>query len=285
MFFINLQITYMKKITFIALMLMISIVAFCQKNKKKQEPISNERKEKISDQEKVKKEEFEDVIREDEENKMTLRFIDAKTGDGVQNANIVIQDLGEFTTDMEGKVIFPLQTEDKIILCAFKCSGYISAVFKTEAIAGTLFYNRFSVSPVLKLGSIRIVLDWDAKPGDLDAHFIKNGPGSYHISFRNTKVASDGMAMLDRDDMDGFGPETITAMEISNDSEYEYFVHDYSNQYNRESDMLSASKIHILVYGNEKLMNEFRIAPQQNGVKWNVFKIVNGQVVPQGRIE
>lgn len=275
----------MKKITLIALILVVSTVTFGQRNKKKQERVSEERKEQISDQEKVKKEGFEDVFREDEENKMTLRFIDAKTGEGVQNASVVIQDIGEFTTDMEGKSVFPLQTEDKIILCSFKCSGYISAVFKTEVVAGTLFYNRFSVSPVLKLGSIRIVLDWDSKPGDLDAHLVKNGAGNYHVSYRNTKVAADGMAMLDRDDMDGLGPETITATEISNDSEYEYFVHDYSNQYSRESNQLSVSKAHILVYGNDKLMNEFIITPQQNGVTWKVFKIVNGQVVPQGRIE
>lgn len=275
----------MKKITLISIILIISIVSFGQRNKKKQERVSDERKEQINDQTKVKKEEFEDVIREDEDNKMTLRFIDAKTGEGVPNANVVIQDLGEFTTDMEGKVLFPLQAEDKIILCSFKCSGYISAIYKTEAVAGTLFFNRFSVSPVLKLGSIRIVLDWDAKPGDLDAHFVKNGTGSYHISYRNTKVAADGMAMLDRDDMDGYGPETITAMEISNDSEYEFYVHDYTNQNNRTSTQLSEAKVHIMVYGNEKLMNEFRVTPQQNGIKWNVFKIVNGQVIPQGRID
>ena len=71
-----------------------------------------------------------------------------------------------------------------------------------EVIAGTIFWNRFTVSPNIEMGSIRIVLDWDKKPKDLDAHFVKEG--DYHISYHNMKVSDDGSARLDRDDQNGF---------------------------------------------------------------------------------
>lgn len=266
---------------FIALILITSM-SFAQRNKKKNQKISEEKKSEINRESKMQHEEFEDTFREEEEKQMTLRFIDAKTGNGVQNATVTIQDIGDFTTDMEGKIVFPNIEKDQIILCQFKCNGYITATFKTEVIAGTLFYNRFTVSPVLKLGSIRIVLDWDSKPGDLDSHLEKKNV--YHISYRNAKIAADGQAMLDRDDMDGYGPETITAMEISSEVDYEYFVHDYTNQYKGNSDQLSKSRAHVMVYGNNKLMNEFSVPTGQSGTKWNVFKISGGQIVPVNSI-
>lgn len=268
----------MRTTLFMIVLVLVTSISFGQRNKKKNQKISEEKKSEINNESKMQKEEFEDVFREEEEKQMTLRFIDAKTGKGVQNGTVVIQDIGEYTTDMEGKIVFPNLEKDQIVLCQFSCSGYITATFKTEVVAGTLFYNRFSVSPVLKMGSIRIVLDWDAKPADLDSHFEKKNV--YHISYRNAKIAADGQAMLDIDDRDGYGPETITAVEISSSMDYEYFVHDFTNQYKNTSEQLSKSRAHVMVYGNNQLMNEFSIPTGQKGTKWTVFKISNGQIVP-----
>ena len=55
----------------------------------------------------------------------------------------------------------------------------MKAKYKFEVVAETIFFNRYTVSPVTKLGAIRIVLDWDRRPSDLDLHVIKEG--SYHI--------------------------------------------------------------------------------------------------------
>ncbi len=68
----------------------------------------------------------------------------------------------------------------------------------------------------MKVGSIRIILDWDKSPNDLDAHLVKDG--DYHISYRNKRVADDGAAQLDRDDMNGYGPETITINNVESNS-------------------------------------------------------------------
>ncbi|MBK6681726.1 MAG: hypothetical protein IPG53_17880 [Ignavibacteriales bacterium] len=87
-----------------------------------------------------------------------------------------------------------------------------------EVMAGTIIRNRYSISPKMPLGYLRVVLDWGDSPRDLDAHLVKTN--GYHISYRNMMVSADGVAKLDRDDLDGQGPETITATSIDKNGEY-----------------------------------------------------------------
>ncbi len=150
---------------------------------------------------------LEDVIAEQEQNVYTLRFLDALTGEPVEGGDVMIENVGTFQTDSAGRAIFPKQP-DGLYKTIFKKSGYIIAVYHVDIVAETIFKNRFIVSPVMDINQFRVVLDWEQQPADLDAHFVK--ANAYHISFRNTRVLADGTGMLDRDDMDGFGPETIT---------------------------------------------------------------------------
>lgn len=222
------------------------------------------------------KQKMDDVLLEFEEDVFTLRFFDAVTGDPVNNANITIENIGEFKTDNEGKITFPRQP-DGILSVHFKKEDYIPALFEVEVIAETMFFNRFSVSPVLNIEQFRVVLDWDKAPNDLDAHFIKNR--SYHISYRNTRVLSDGTGQLDRDEMQGYGPETITVESIDSDGEYLYAVHNYSQKMNSRATPLSQSKATVRVYGNNELLKTYTVPSTHRGETWNVFKIVDGQVV------
>lgn len=143
--------------------------------------------------------------------------------------------------------------------------------------AGTIFFNRFSISPTIDPKFIRVVVDWDQTPRDLDAHLVKKD--DYHISFRTKQTSSDGNAMLDRDATNGFGPETITAKEISKQSIYEYYIHDYSNQGKESSRGLSKSKSSVKVYGDGKLLKVFYIPKDVEGTYWDVFKIIDGKIV------
>lgn len=218
---------------------------------------------------------FEDEMEIQESGQMTIRFFNAENGNPIENGSVVIKDIGEFVTDEEGKVRFPKVEKDQKLHVLFKKEDYISSVFPVEVVAGTIFFNRFSVSPVLDIGTIRVVLDWDEQPADLDAHFLKQN--NYHISYRNTRVLSDGSGLLDRDDMDGFGPETITVSDISENDVYEYFVHDYTNRANSSSANLSFSKATVKVYADNRLMKIFQIPQHKTGNFWKVFTIENGQ--------
>ena len=65
----------------------------------------------------------------------------------------------------------------------------------------------------------------------MDSHLITPEIDSlnYHISY-SERGSSDSapFVVLDVDDVDGFGPETITIKKLENGT-YSYYVHQYSN--------------------------------------------------------
>lgn len=218
---------------------------------------------------------LEDVQTELNDGKFTLRFFDALTGDEVPDAKVNIKGIGEFTTDPGGKVLFDMQA-DGLYYFTFSKNGYVTANYRFEVVANTIFYNRFTVSPRTELGAVRIVLDWDRSPADLDLHLVKEG--AYHISYRNMQNSGDGAARLDRDDTTGYGPETITIYRTDNQAVYTCYVMDYSNNANASSNDLSKSKATIRVYNNNELTHTFYVPVGKAGNLWQVFQINKGQV-------
>lgn len=217
-----------------------------------------------------------DVFEELETGNLTLRFFNALNGLPIEGGSVAIEKTGEYFTDDEGKIVFPPPDEDGVLQVSFTAGGYVPTQFPIEIMAGTIFFNRISVSPVLDIKFLRVVLDWSKEPLDLDAHFVKKD--GYHLSYRNMRVLADGTGLLDIDAMKGYGPETITVHEISNRAAYEYSVYDYSNQRMQNSKELSRSKATVKVYGDGKLLNIFQVPREKEGNVWKVFKIEQGQV-------
>ncbi|BDX37867.1 hypothetical protein CYCD_12220 [Tenuifilaceae bacterium CYCD] len=219
---------------------------------------------------------LEDVIAEQEQDIYTLRFFNALTGEPVQGGEVMIENVGTFETDSAGRVLFPKQP-DGLYKTIFKMNGYITAVYEVDIVAETIFKNRLVVSPVMDISQFRVVLDWDQQPLDLDAHLVK--ANSYHISFRNTRVLADGSGMLDRDDMDGYGPETITIERIDADGEYGFYVYNYSAHEKPGSPSLSVSKATVWVYSGNRLLKSYQVPDSLTDKTWSVFKVINGQIV------
>ncbi len=226
---------------------------------------------------------MEDEMNQEEEGITTLRFFDALTGAGVDEATITIDEIGTYTTDGLGRVKFETPNEDATYAFRFDKKGYISANYSFEQVVGTVFYNRFTVSPVIDLKAVRIILEWDKRPDDLDLHLKKTG--SYHVSYRNTTSTTDGMVKLDRDALKGYGPETITIRDLDDRSEYLCFVHDFSNADDPKSKVLSKAKARVSVFAEGKLMHIFLINEVQKGNQWNVFRIVNGHFIPENEVK
>jgi hypothetical protein len=222
------------------------------------------------------REKMDDAMVEADEGLLTLRFSDAETGDPVAKASVTINEVGDFTSDGLGLVRFPIPEKDGTYVVHVERDGYITVDFPIEIVAQTLFYNRFSLSKKMPIGQLRVVLEWDKKPADLDAHFIKES--DYHISYRNMTTSADGIARLDRDDRDGYGPETITAKNIDERSTYRFYVYDYTNKDKSSADKLSLSKANIKVYGDNKLIESFQIPTDTEGIYWQVFTITDGQI-------
>ncbi len=204
--------------------------------------------------------------------------------DSGETASITITGIGEFTTDIEGKVQFPNENfPDGKLMVTVKKQGYISSDFVVEVVAGSIFFNRFSISPVLDFGSIRIVLEWERTPRDLDAHLIKKD--GFHISYHDKTTLTDGQGQLDIDSRNGFGPETITLNDVDESGSYTYFVHNFSNRGEDNSRKLSKSKATVRVYADNMLKYNLTVPEDKKGDTWRVFQIENGKYTIINTIE
>ena len=65
---------------------------------------------------------------------------------------------------------------------------------------------------------------------------------------------------------------------------YEYFVYDFSDRNNSRSKNLSKSRATVKVFGEGRLMEMFRVPQDNQGIKWNVFKIRNGEIIEVNRL-
>ncbi len=228
------------------------------------------------------KDRFDDAFTEVEDGLMTLRFINCENGEPVPDALIRVENVDIFTTDQDGKIRFPILDDGKYQVQFLK-EGFVKAALPFEVVAGTIFQNRFSVSPILDIKYMRAALDWGKRPRDLDAHLEKLG--SYHISYRDKKRSADGTARLDRDDTDGEGPETITVEDPQENATYSFWVHDFTNRNNPEKNKLSKSKAKVSLWLNNEFMGSWNVPTRISGNKWMVFQIKNGKLVEQNQIQ
>jgi hypothetical protein len=216
------------------------------------------------------------------EGKLSLRFYDAVTGKPISSARVTLgEESGE--TDAGGLVSFPfprLGREEGNLDVLFEKKGYVRSVVKVHVILDSVFIHRYSISPTLPSGRYRITLDWAGKPPDLDAHLVK--AGRYHISFRDMKKFED-QAWLDRDDMDGEGPETITISRLDTGGRYAFYIHDYTHRGDAGFSKFAESRAHVMVFNDAGVVQSFEV-PDGAGRVWKVFEIVDGQIQPGSKI-
>ena len=133
---------------------------------------------------------------------------------------------------------------------------------------------------------IRIVLTWGGVPADLDAHLTgpnPSDPGRFHVSFVNRLDArATPFAGLDRDDRDGFGPETVTITRLST-GVYRYSVHDFTNRSRGGSSELGQSGAKVELH--TRFATQTFFVPNQAGNLWTVFElsgdVANPTVTPR----
>ena len=127
----------------------------------------------------------------------------------------------------------------------------------------------------------RIVLTWGETPRDLDSHltyYVDNEQVS-HIYFghRSDSYQGDTLAVLDYDERDSFGPETVTitfnADYVKDNGCFIYSVHDFSNRDSTNSTELSMSDAVVHFYKGNELYDIYRIQKNKVATEWRVFKI------------
>lgn len=155
--------------------------------------------------------------------------------------------------------------------------GFNEEFFDLQVLnSGKTMQRDFSISPTLAAGEIRIVLEWEGTPRDLDSHLEGNSSDGHtvDISFMNKTVryGDKVYAELDIDKTSGYGPETITLSEIA--GKYTYRVHNFSKEAN-----LNTSNAVVKVYMNGQSQPAvIRIPENISGEWWEVFTIENGEL-------
>lgn len=167
--------------------------------------------------------------------------VNAQTGDGIAGATV------EFLRQAEGQGGPPVLGREFSVTTnanggftiADAPAGYFTVVVNHPGFVETRIPDVELTSGVIRLtpvaattaptpGSLRVILSWGQDPGDLDAHLT--GPdgagGRFHVYYASP---SFGGSSLDRDDVDGQGPETMT-VDTSVDGTYRFSVHNFSDQ-------------------------------------------------------
>ena len=201
---------------------------------------------------------------------LVLSFKDAVNCKPITNASVFIGDM-EYKSDGMGYVQLPMtpfvEMMDARAPLKVSKQGYITLTTELIVAAGTVLNRKQVLSPALGAGKMRFVLQWNDEPEDLDLHL--KGPG-FHISYRNMRSVPN-KAKLDRDEMNGYGPETITLDKIETDAVYSLWVDNYSN------DDFIHGKEEVFIYSGDQLVRKLTLPrTTQRGV--HVLDIQQGEL-------
>lgn len=202
------------------------------------------------------------------DNRTVLIFKDAETNAPITDLSVTLKIKksadstvqAEFKSDAKGIVSFDMGVLEGIdnsqMYILAKKEGYITYFDAVDIMIGTIYRNSFALTKDLPIDKMRFVLSWSNSPEDLDLHLVGKNlrSGEFHVSYRDKKDIPN-LAKLDRDDRDGYGPETITLDKVEKHGEYQLFVRNYS----RESNIRSSAVVHI--YANGKLDKMLRLTP------------------------
>ncbi len=161
------------------------------------------------------------------EGKLILNLKDAVDCQPVTNANVMIEDK-LYQSDAAGNVDltdigFGAMSENMDMQISHQKYATYTNYLRFEA--GTVIKRRFLLSKKMDIGNWRFVLSWSNKPKDLDLHLKSD---DFHVSYR-AKNSSD-VAKLDRDALNGFGPETITLSKTKMGKHYQLYVNNFSGK-------------------------------------------------------
>lgn len=158
--------------------------------------------------------------------------------------------------------------------------GYVTGYFNISVIKGFDNQNKLVLTPILDEDEYRIILSWGSSPRDLDSHlsYLLDEKRIFHVAYYSKTASYEGkkIAMLDLDDIDGYGPETVTITvnaDLVEEGRFSYAVHDYSNRSDYSDTRLSASGAKVLVYKGSDLKGTYNVPLNKTGTVWHVFDL------------
>ena len=140
-------------------------------------------------------------------------------------------------------------------------------------------------------GQISVVLDWGAKPADLDLHAtapLSEGSKRFHIFAYETYMsygsAGDPDALMTSDSESAYGSESIVVFKPQPGVPYTFYVHDFTNVAKKSGAWdLSKSGAEVRVYIGESEATVFKV-PNKEGTLWEVCTVVDGKITPSNAV-
>lgn len=221
----------------------------------------------------------------------TGKISNALTGKGIEGVSLSIRNgwnnteygdiINSAVTDAEGNYSVTLPLGNYTVFA--EKDGYISGTCNIIVQSGTTDSQNGTLTPRGSGNNFRIVLTWGQNPRDLDSHVVgslSNGD-SFHVYY-NSKSKYDGdieVCNLDVDDTSSYGPETIT-LNANSSEPYYYYIYRYAG-----SGTVGTSEAQVKVYQNDTLIAKYNVPTDQgDGDYWNVFAIVNGELIIKNTI-
>ena len=226
---------------------------------------------------------------------LTGRITDAVNGFPLGSVTVIVE--GEnlsATTDVTGQYTIENVSEGVHSITALADGYYARRDDNLVITAGLTTYFYFSLSPEFNgagSGILRIVLNWGIQPQDLDAHLRtpEIDGEAYHVFWNATgDSGSAPYAMLNHDEMFGYGPETVTIYQ-EYPGTYYYYVFNYS-ELDDTTDIspdITVSGARVQLYDANGLKASFTIPETGDGMYWNVCEIdlINNIITPINRIQ
>lgn len=212
----------------------------------------------------------------DAETTLQGTVIDATTGMGVQNAQLAFYSTGGsflFAIQSSSNGTYTTALESGEYTVEVSKSGYLDERFRVFVRAAATTYCDFVISPPLEEGSVRFVLEWEGWPRDLDSYLYASldDGSSFVIYYLNTTYSANGktIAMLDVDDMDGYGPETTTCNSLN--GVLSFVVRDFG-----ETKSMSNTRVSVKVYLSDEIAPTEIVLSGDVGNEWLVCVIDHG---------
>jgi hypothetical protein len=228
---------------------------------------------------------------------VSINILNALDGGGLEGLTVYFRDgynntRGDYITDGKGLPVTAVTNADGALAVSLPLGNYTAEVVSDNfahafinfcASAEEYMRNKIlnlPVTPKLAEGEIRITLQWGASPSDLDSHLLgyDDSGTSFHVYYP-LKGQTVNNVMLDRDDTNGNGFETVTISRASSQP-YTYHVFDFSNGNDYYSDAMSRSNASVNVYQGDIRIATFDVPVGRVGTVWDVFTYSDGIITP-----
>jgi hypothetical protein len=196
------------------------------------------------------------------------QVVSAVTAQGIDGASVCVASGSPCTTTGGDGLYTLIDVPVGTQTIRASASGYFSQDQESTVAVGETATANFVLSPALPEGSMRIVLTWGTDPADLDSHLWLPLSQEEEIYFNHRgNCSADPYACLDVDDVNSYGPETITIQTLYAGN-YRFAVHRFDG-----NGSLAGSGAHVQVYDSTGLIGDFYAPASGSGDWWHVFDI------------